>query len=120
MINAINSTTANCSPLKQSFGQKAPAGQVDYRPEELDKKQFKKARNKAIAKHFATQVVAGAVFSGIWDGAVNLYRAVSKNGKELMKLPEIGKRAALMGGVFALISAVFMGINAAMYSKKQK
>lgn len=116
MINAINSTTANCSPLKQqSFGKKNV-----YSPQELEEKQYKKARNKAIAKHFATQVVAGAVFSGIWDGAINLYRAVSKNGKELMKLPEIGKRAALMGGVFALISAVFMGINAAMYSKKQK
>lgn len=111
MINAINSTTANCSPLKQqSFGKKN--AQAIYQPE------VEKAKRKALAKYFATQVVAGAIFSGIWDGAINLYRAVSKNGKEYIKLPEMGKRAAMMGGIFALISAVFMGINAAMYSKK--
>ena len=84
----------------------------------MTEKQYKKARNKAIAKHFASQVVAGAVLSGIWDGAINLYRTVSKNGKELIKLPEIGKRAAVMGGIFALISAVFMGVDAVMYRKK--
>ena len=84
MINAINSSTANCSPLKQqSFGAK------QINPEQIQENQYKKARNKAIAKHFASQVVAGAIFSGIWDGAINLYRVVSKNGKELIKLPEI-------------------------------
>ena len=115
MINAINSSTANCSPLKQqSFGAK------QINPEQIREKQYKKARNKAIAKHFASQVVAGAVLSGIWDGAINLYRVVSKNGKELIKLPEIGKRAAVMGGIFALISAVFMGVDAVMYRKKHK
>lgn len=112
MINAINSTTANCSPLKkQSFGQ--GKAQAIYQPE------VKKARRKAIAKHLASQVVAGAVFSGIWDGAINLYRVVSKNGKELIKLPEIAKRAGLMGGLFALMSVVFMGIDSVMYRKKR-
>ena len=111
MINAINSSTVNCSPLKQqSFGEKKV--QAIYQPE------VEKAKRKAIAKHFASQVVAGAVLSGIWDGAINLYRTVSKNGKELIKLPEIGKRAAVMGGIFALISAVFMGVDAVMYRKK--
>ena len=115
MISAINSSTVNCSPLKQqSFGAK------QITPEQIQEKQYKKARNKSIAKHFASQVVAGAIFSGIWDGAINLYRVVSKNGKELIKLPEIGKRAAVMGGIFALISAVFMGIDAVMYRNKNK
>lgn len=120
MIQAVNSINANNYPKvkKQSFGQDVPVEFLDYKPEEI-KKQKKPSKLGAFAGYIATQFAAGAIFSGIFDGGINLFRAIKKN-KELLSFKEIGSRAAILGAMFALVGVIFNGIDAVIMNNKHK
>ena len=119
MIQAVNFSTNNYSKnnIKPSFAQKAPEEFIDYKPEEL-KKRNKKSKLASAAGYIATQFAAGAIVSGIFDGLTNAYRAIKKN-HALIPIKEIGSRAAFTGAVFAVIGLVFSGIAAAVSAKNK-
>ena len=120
MIQAVNSVKANNyqTARQQSFGHQAPAEIIDYKPQEM-KKPNKRSKLATVAGYLATQFAAGAVFSGIWDGGINLYRLARKN-KPLLSLKEMGPRAAVLGGMFVLCGLIFTGIDAAMSARRSK
>ena len=119
MIQAVNFSTNNYQKAnnKPSFAQNAQEGIIDYKPEEL-KKRNKRNKLANAAGYIATQFAAGAIVSGIFDGLTNAYRAIKKN-HALMPIKEIGSRAAFTGAVFAVIGLVFSGIAAAVSAKNK-
>ncbi len=119
MIQAVNFSTNNYSKTgaKPSFAQNTQEGIIDYKQEEL-KKRNRKSKLSSAAGYIATQFAAGAIVSGIFDGLTNAYRAIKKN-HALVPIKEIGSRAAFTGAVFAVIGLVFSGIAAA-FAKRNK
>ena len=105
-VNTVSSNTNCCgTKRKQSFGR-------------TDSEYKQPSKAGRLAAYTATQLAAGAVVSGIFDGMTNLYRKVAKN-KDLLKLKEMGVRAGFTGTCFAVIGLVFTAIGA-MMAKKHK
>ena len=118
MIQAVNFSTNNYSKnnIKPSFAQKAPEEFIDYKPEEL-KKRNKKSKLASAAGYIATQFAAGAIVSGIIDGLINSYRAITKKG--MIPLKQIGLRAAGWGGAWVIVGLVMSGMYA-LSARKNK
>ena len=118
MIQAVNFSTNNYSKtgIKPSFAQKTPEEFIDYKPEEL-KKQKRKSNKAAFAGYLASQFAVGAIVSGIIDGLINSYRAITKKG--LIPLKQIGLRAAGWGGAWVIVGLVMSGMYA-LSARKNK
>ncbi len=111
MIQAVNFSTNNYSKTgaKPSFAQRTPEEFIDNKPEEF-KKQKRKSNKAAFCGYLASQFAVGAITSGIIDGLINSYRAITK--KRLIPLQQIGMNAAGWGGAFVLISLIMAGVHA--------
>ena len=116
MIQAINSVNTN-SYKKQNASFKQQPQQVELDLPEVPKKKPSKAA--AWGRYLGTQFVAGAIFSSIWDGATNIFRAIRKT-KPVIPAKEVITRAGIVGGMFALIGVVFAAIDVAIAKKKAK
>lgn len=117
MINAINSVGNNVYKKQNvAFGQTADIERVVKEQSQMDMSVKKRSKAGGFFRYVATQVVAGALFSAIWDGAVNLFRIIGKK-KDLIPMKEIAKRAGAMGVLFAVVGLVFSGV-AGLFAKR--
>ena len=118
MIQAVNFSTNNYQKAnnKPSFAQNTQEGIIDYKPEEL-KKRNRKNKLANAAGYIGTQFAAGAIVSGIIDGLINSYRAITKKG--LIPLKQIGLRAAGWGGAWVIVGLVMSGMYA-LSARKNK
>ena len=117
MINAVNSVSNNLYKKQNtSFGQTTDVERAVKEQPQMEMPVKKRSKTGGFFRYVATQVVAGAVFSGIWDGAVNLFRMIGKK-KDLIPMKEIAKRAGVMGVLFAVVGLVFSGV-AGLFAKR--